>query len=102
MRMNLSVKERLLVAEAMKIIGKTAKKRKVELAVILGRRFVERARNFKESGRYGVQTSEQKEAARQLLVGLHRLRSALNNPNLVKNLKLGFPMDEIEFQMWEK
>src|SRR5277367_1076624 len=86
---------RALVTKAMEIIGSTARREDVERAIGYGRTFVERQRNFKQSGRYGVQTGEQKAAAEGFLVALKGLSSALKNleASALHNSLPQFPMD---------
>jgi hypothetical protein len=69
----LSPERERAVAQVMAIIGPSASRHVVEHAVIFERNFVYRAKNYKQWGRYGVMTKQQKAAAKKFAVALHRL-----------------------------
>jgi hypothetical protein len=94
----LSVDTRVKVAHAMKIIGPTARKKQVERAIFFDTGFVNRLKNFKKSGRFGILTKGQKTAARHLEIALRRLKMALRDADLVMHLKLDIPIDEIDVE----
>lgn len=92
-----------LLAEALKIIGPTADRKKVSRALGYGRMYVERQRNSKKSGRYGVHTERQKKAAKHFGVALHGLEIALRNlkhVGLHRSVSDNFPMDERDIKQW--
>ena len=64
---------------------------------------VGRQRSYKTSGYYGVKTAEQKKAARNMEVALHRLRLALvgaKKVNLHRSVFGNFPMDAEYIEIW--
>jgi hypothetical protein len=88
----------------MEIIGPAARRADVERA-LRQRIFMRRLETDKESGRYGVQTKQQKLAARGFEVALRRLKSALQNlrdQGLHRSLLVNFPMDQEEIEIWRK
>ena len=95
-----------LVDQALAIIGDGARQRNsVEFAM----NFVSRAKSSSgryssldlSSGRYGTLTKGQKIAARQFAKALKNLESALKSADLSMDLRLGFPMDGIDFKEWQ-
>jgi hypothetical protein len=115
----LPIQQRMRVLQAIEIIGPGARKAKVELEVVSCSNFVERLKNLKKSGtnvrrlntgvvrqktggHLGVMTKQQKKAAGNLAKALYHLEMALNNPDLVSNLVLDFPMDKDDFETWWK
>jgi hypothetical protein len=62
--------------------------------------FVCRLKHAKASGRYGTLTKPQKEAADRFATALHRLEIARKSEDLADDVRLGFPLDEIDFERW--
>jgi hypothetical protein len=94
-----------LFNKALKIIGPAAanKKEDVRRRLGYGLMFVDRQRRYKTSGRYGVKTAQQKEAAGSFAVALHSLEMALvraKRLNLHRSVFANFPMDEKSIEIW--
>src|SRR6516162_9909192 len=96
--MNLSSEKRK-VAFAMTIIGPTARLNVVKQAIFFGTGSVRRAKTWKQSGRYGVRTKQQKQAAGKVAVAIRRLEIALKSEFLPLRGMRDFPMDEFELKM---
>ena len=82
--------DREIIDKVLLILGPSAssgpaQRRKLELTISYG--LVSARRNSKEtiaSGRYGVRTVKHKKAAAKVEVAIHRLQSALRDPNLAR------------------
>lgn len=90
-----------VVARAMELIGPTAKRKDVELAVRFGMGFVKREGNYEKSGKYGVFTGDQKEAAGEVAVALRRLMDVVAKTPAVAKTPW-FPLDEDEIESWQR
>lgn len=64
------------------ILRPTARRREVEWTLNYASSAVPRAKNYKQSGYYGVLTKAQKIAAKKFEVALHRLSIALDDGDL--------------------
>jgi hypothetical protein len=73
------------IDRAMAIIGETADRKMVERAVKSASEYVGRAKNAKQSGRYGTLTEAHKKAARRLA---RRLEGVLRDRRLADDLRL--------------
>jgi hypothetical protein len=92
------------VARALRIIGPVARRADVERA-LRSRIFVQRLKDYKRSGIYGIQTKQQKLAAKGFEVALRRLKAALKNlkdHGLHQSLLVNFPMDQEYIEIWRK
>ena len=88
---------------AMQILGEGARRREVERTLLLETAFIERLKNYKQSGWYGVQTKDQKEAADRFEMALRKLDTAikgLKGVGLHHSLLADFPIDEIDIKRW--
>jgi hypothetical protein len=77
-----------VITKVVDILGPNAEvhRRKIERTIRHGLNYVSRASKVEmASGRYGVVTDKQKNAADKSAVAIHRLQAALRNPDLVRN-----------------
>lgn len=74
--------------QALTILGAQARSdARIRRRITADMRFIRRLKNWKASGKYGVRTKTQKEAAQKLEVALKRLQDAIENPDLPIDLR---------------